>query len=254
MTQQPHILSPQEIEAASRALISARKTNLGIELQMPVVYPTGSAVTVVVTIQGGEYVVHDAGAGVMALTGAGITVSKTLQERLVSLAKHYGCEFIGGRMSRRCSPSQIALAAVMVANASRTVGDQALDAKRKPIAIFKREMADVVADVFGKRRVREEEAIKGASGTTYRVNAVVLDATETTPVAFVEAVTDDQSVNRHFREFYDLKRSPQYADVSRVGIYDSRRIWRPGDLAILDEVGQVIPYSNASVDLRGVAA
>lgn len=130
MTQQLHILSPTEIEAASRALITARKTNLGIEIQMPVIYPTGSTVTVVVTVQGGEYLIHDAGMGAMALTSSGITLSKTLEERLSALAKHYGCDFIGGRMSRRCTPPQVALAALMVANASRTVGDQALDQKR----------------------------------------------------------------------------------------------------------------------------
>src|SRR5690242_1510334 len=120
-------ISPHEIEAASRALITARKTTLGVEIQMPVVYPTGHTVTVEVTVQGGHYVVHDAGFGSMSLTSAGVTLTKSLQERLSLLAKYYGCEFIEGRMSRRCTVEQIALAAVMVANASRTVGDQAID-------------------------------------------------------------------------------------------------------------------------------
>lgn len=248
-----HRISPSDVEAASRALISARKTNLGIEVQMPLIYPTGDSVTVVVTVQGGDYLVHDAGFGAMYLTTAGVTMSRGLHTRLADLARHYGCEFIDGRMSRRCSPEQIALAMVMVANASRTVGDQMLDAKKRPMAIFKREITEVVSEVYGSR-VREDEAIKSAMGTTYKINALILDKDERSPVAFVEAVTDEQAVNRHFREFYDLEQTPEYANVTRLAIYDDRRRWRIGDVALLEKVGRVLAYRDASKSLRAIAA
>lgn len=248
-----HRISPSEIEAASRALISARKTNLGIEVQMPLIYPTGDSVTVVVTVQGGDYLVHDAGFGAMYLTTAGVTMSRGLHTRLTDFARHYGCEFIEGRMSRRCSAEQVALAMVMVANASRTVGDQMLDAKKKPMAIFKREITEVVSEVYGSR-VREDEAVKSAMGTTYKINALVLDEAERSPVAFVEAVTDEQAVNRHFREFYDLEQTPEYANVARLAIYDDRKTWRVGDMTLLERVGRVVPYKNASRSLKAIAA
>src|SRR5215813_10580707 len=119
-------VAPSDIEAATQALIRARNTNLGIEVTMPVVYPNGQLVTVVITVEGGDYLVHDAGQGTMCLTASGARLSVQLEKRLMELAQHYGCEFISGRMSRYARADQLALAIVMVANASRTVGDQSI--------------------------------------------------------------------------------------------------------------------------------
>jgi hypothetical protein len=124
------VVTPEEIEATARAIVSARTTNLGIEVTTPVVYPNGNLVTVAVTVEGGEYEVHDAGFGAMYLNSSGIRLTRQLTHRFAELASRYGCEFIAGRMTRRCSPEQVAMAAVMVANASRTVGDQALEMRR----------------------------------------------------------------------------------------------------------------------------
>src|SRR5215469_7018137 len=125
------VVTPEEIEATARAIVSARHTNLGIEVTTPVVYPNGNLVTVAVMVEGGEYVVHDAGFGAMYLNSAGIRITRQLTRRFAELAARYGCEFIGGRMTRRCSPEQVAMATVMVANASRTIGDQALEIRRQ---------------------------------------------------------------------------------------------------------------------------
>ena len=81
-------ITQEELESAARALVAARKTNLGVEVTMPVIYPNGQAVTVVVNVDGGDYIVHDAGFGAMYLTSAGIRLSKQLARRLVALATH----------------------------------------------------------------------------------------------------------------------------------------------------------------------
>lgn len=246
------VIPPDELAAASRALISARRTNLGVEVQMPVIYPTGESVTVVVTVQGGEYLVHDAGFGAMYLTSSGVSLNQTLRARLAQLAIQYGCDFIDGRMSRRCSAEQVALAMVMVANASRTVGDQAIEARKRPIASFKRELIDLVTDMYGAR-VRPDEEVRGTYGTLYRVNAAILDSGQTSVVTFIEAVADESSVNRHFREFWDLSKSPIYENVTRLAVYDSRRNWREGDLSILQTVSKIVPYLNAQMELATAA-
>ncbi len=49
------------IEASARALIEARSTALGIEIDTPVVYPNGDLVTSVVVQEGERFTVHDAG-------------------------------------------------------------------------------------------------------------------------------------------------------------------------------------------------
>lgn len=131
------IVTPEEIEASARAIVSARTTSLGIEVTTPVVYPSGDLVTVAVIIDGGEYVVHDAGFGAMYLNSAGVRLSTQLARRFTQLAARYGCAFIGGRMTRRCAPDHVAMAAIMVANASRTIGDQALEVRRQSETNFR---------------------------------------------------------------------------------------------------------------------
>jgi hypothetical protein len=117
-------IAPEDLEAACRALIAARRTNLGVEVALPVVYPTGQAVRVLVAAEGGAYVVHDASHGAMCLTAAGVRFTRELEARLVRLAEAFGCEYLNGRISTRCREDQLAVAVALGANASRGVGDE----------------------------------------------------------------------------------------------------------------------------------
>lgn len=246
---QTQLITPSELEAAAHALITARTTNLGVEVQMPLIYPNGQSVTVIVNVEGGQYVVHDAGLGSMSLTNAGMNLNRELIRRLAHLAQYYGCDFIEGRMTRRCTPEQVALAMVMVANASRTVGDQIHDMRARPLSHFHRELADVMTSVVGSERVRKVD-VSGYSGTSYRVNAVYRNSEVQ---AFVEAITDHEAVNRQFREFYDLKESDSYSEIDRLAVYDDRKDWKSGDLTLLNTVGNVVPFSIAPQRLRQLA-
>lgn len=77
-----HTIDKEVIEAEARALISAHTTNLGVEVTMPVLYPNGNAVNVVVAAHAERYLVHDAGAGAMHLSSFGIAITKPLRGRL----------------------------------------------------------------------------------------------------------------------------------------------------------------------------
>ncbi len=156
-------------------MVTARRTSLGIEVTTPVVYPNGQLVTVAVTIERGGYVVHDAGLGAMYLSSEGIRLTRQLTSRFYELATRYGCHFIDGRMTRRCLPEQVAIAAVMVANASRSVGDQALEIKRQVESDFRIAVIERLRELGGSR-VRENELVKGESGRAYRVPSLVLDS------------------------------------------------------------------------------
>jgi len=179
------VITPEEIEVTARAIVSAKTTSLGIEVTTPVVYPNGDLVTVAVTIEGGEYVVHDAGFGAMYLNSAGVRLTRQLARRFTELAARYGCEFIGGRMTRRCSPEHVAMAAVMVANASRTIGDQALEIRRQAESDFRTAVADRIRDIAGSKRVRENEQVQGESGRKYRIPSLILDNSQSYALAFV---------------------------------------------------------------------
>lgn len=138
-------LSASELEAIGQSLVAARQTNLGYEVSLPVVYPNGQCVSVVVNVAGGNYIVHDAGHGAMYLTDAGVSLTKQLSERLKRLADNYGCEFISGRMTRACNEKQLAIAIALVANASRAVGDQIFEQREGRLRDFRREVASLGA-------------------------------------------------------------------------------------------------------------
>jgi len=235
------IVSSSELEAAARALIRARKTNLGIEVTMPVVYPTGQMVTVVITVEGGDYLVHDAGLGAMCLTSSGARLSANLERRLADLARHYGCEFIEGRMSRHASESQLALAIVMVANASRTVGDQSIYVRRQPETDFRIAVTERVRQVVGKR-LRENEEVAGFSGRIYHVPNIVLDKLERQPVAFILALPTRALVQPHFAEFWDLKQ--RHSHVENDSVYDEAGDFRKEDWNLLGTVSEIVSFAG----------
>jgi hypothetical protein len=237
-----HRLSPQEIEAASRALVTARETPLGVEITMPVIYPNGECVTVTVTMEGTGCVVHDAGLGAMYLTSEGIRISRQLSARLAALAARYECEFIDGRMMRRCSTDDVAVAAVLVANASRTVGDQALEVRRQHESEFRYAVADQIREIAGKRW-RENEAFKGASGRTYRIGNIILNLHETEPIAFAFAVPSRRAVPDRFYESSDLREA--FPNIANDSIYNDASDFRiKEDGWLLEKVSVLIPFSE----------
>lgn len=246
------LLTPDEIEAAAQTLIAARTTNLGIEVSVPVIYPNGEAVTVVVTVDDGDYLVHDGGFGTMYLTSVGQDLTKSVAQRLAVLASNYGCDFINGRMLKRCSADHLAVAIAMVANASRTVGDQALESRRpSEQRDFSVVVTDVVHEAFGQR-VRERETIKGASGAKYRVANVILDSHQSRPIAFVESFSSRTTIGNHYMEFDDLHRA--FPDVRNLSVCDENEQFRKSDFAILKRVSEVYQLGQSRKVLREMAS
>lgn len=240
-------LSPEQIEAASRAIITARESAMGIEITTPVIYPNGACVTVSVTMEGGEYIVHDAGLGAMYLTAEGVRISRQLSERLSALAARYECEFIEGRMLRRSSPEDVAIATMLVANASRTVGDQAVELRRHSESEFRYAVSERVRNLVGSRW-RENQLFQGASGRGYRIGNVILDPAETAPVAFVFALPSRSAVPAQFAEMYDLREA--YPRIANDSVYNDAGDFRPReDGWLLRKVSVLIPFSQMQSQL-----
>jgi hypothetical protein len=248
------VITPEEIEAAARAIVSVRTTNLGIEVTTPVVYPDGTLVTVAITVQGGEYVVHDAGFGAMYLNSAGIRLTRQLTHRFAELATRYGCDFIAGRMTRRCTVEQVAMAVVMVANASRTIGDQALEIRRQAESDFRTAVVERVRDIAGSERVRENEVVRGESGRSYRIPSIVLDRSQSYPLAFVVPLPNRASIPDRFAEFFDIRKANERA--RRESIYDENSDIRPEDLRFMkmDGMSEVVAFQQTRVRLTQLLA
>ena len=234
-------LVPEQIEAAARTLIRAERTNLGIEITLPVAYPDGELVSVVASFEQGECVVHDASAGAMSLAGAGVRINRHLNRRLVELVGRYGCQFVANRVIRRCAPDQVAFAAVAVANASRTVGDQALEVRRQAEQDFVVAVTERLREIVGPR-LRTNEPVTGKSGRTYRVTGIVLDEAQKEPVAFVASVPNRSAVASQFAEFYDLRHA--HSKVINESVYDEERDLRDEDRRLLGMVSKLVPFAQ----------
>jgi hypothetical protein len=179
----------------------------------------------------------------MNLTSAGVTINKQLARRLTQIAIHYGCEFAGKRMQRRCSSNQIAIAAAMVANASRSVGDQVLEIRRQTESDFRIAVADKLRSLAGSR-IRENQSIKGKSGRSYRMPHLVLDRSEARAIAFVVALPNRNLVLSHFGEFWDIKGA--FPDVANDSIYDENSDFKDEDRRLLEQVSNVFAFSQSN--------
>ncbi len=239
-----------DLEAACRALVRVESSNLGLEVQLPVIYPNGDLVTVVVSEENGKIIAHDGGFAAMALATAGVAITHKMRARILSLSQHYGCEFLNDRMVKTSPLDHLPLTVAVVANASRTIADQLLLTHSQPVFSFRQEVIERVKEVMGAERVRENEAIVGKSGTQYNIGAVVLDKLLTAPVAFVEPVKDIEGVNKRFREFYDISLVPMMNDPDRIVLYDDRAPLRQVDLIILQDVSNVVRFSDAETRFK----
>lgn len=232
------------------SLISVSRTNLGIEVQTPVIYPNGDLVAVTIALEEGRYVVHDGGNGSAVLSAAGASLTSKLAKKLQAVANHYGCEFVNGRMLRACSAEDIGVCAAIVANASRTIGDEMLSRANQPIIDVRREVLERIRGTVGASRYRENEEVFGESGSPYKISAVVLDEAKANPIGFIEPVKDHDAATKKFREFWDISQSDQYVGVHRVSLYNEKWGWAQGDLALLQKVSNVVRLADTETRMK----
>src|SRR5689334_374445 len=186
----------------------------------------------------------------MTLANHAVRMTPKLSARIAKLAKHYGCEFSNERMARTATADELPLAVAVVANASRTIADQLLQVPTQPILSFRQTAIERVKEFVGSNRVRENELVVGNSGTEYHIGAAVLDRQLSKPVAYVEAVRDMEGVNKRFREFYDISLVPELSDMARIVLYDDAAELRQGDLLVLQNVSNVVRFSDAEARLK----
>lgn len=228
-----NVVTAADIENAVRALISAEKTNLGIEVTVPVAYGDGELVSVVVEQKESGFVVHDAGFSAMRLSGAGISLSRGVTQRLIEFAQRYSSLFFDGRVTSVATADDIAQVICLVANAARSVADYVYEIRRQTETDFRIVVFDKLREVIGDR-VRETEEFRGKSGRRYRV-PIILDVTKTRPQNFVSTVAHRQTVPQSFAMLYDL--GGAYPGIERDAVYDDTADLREEDRTLLTQAG-----------------
>jgi hypothetical protein len=244
-------VTSHEVEAAVRGLCIAQATNLGIDITMPVILPDGDFVTITVTDESDKFLVHDSSSAVMSLAAMGAKTSSDVRKKYIPLVSRFGCEMDGDRIQRRVDKDHIGMAAVMVANAARSVADTVLEMRRRTEHDFRHAVSERIREVVGPR-VRFNQEVKGASGRLYHVQNMILDAEQRTPIALVESLSHRAAVANQFTEFFDIKEALER--ISRACIYDDSSDIRDMDLRLLNQVSDVVPFAQATGKMAEIAA
>jgi hypothetical protein len=242
-------LNISQIEDAIRDLIVAEASNLGIEVSVPVAYPGGDLVSVVIEQTPDGILIHDAGFAAMRLSQDGIQISKAVGARLTEYAARFNCTYSLGRVSGRCDASSVGVTAALVANAARSVADYALEIKRHAEIDFRQILSEFLREIVGPR-LRENEEFKGKSGRKYRVSAVLLNPSQTSPINFVSAVANRHAVPASFAMLYDLRES--FVGVETDSVYDDASDVREEDRILLSSVGSVFGFMEAKHRFRAL--
>jgi hypothetical protein len=240
-------LKAADVEKAVRALITAEKTNLGIEVTLPVAYGDGELASVVVEREGDGFVAHDAGFSAMRLSSAGVSLSRHVVHRLNEYAQRYRCVFAEGRVSAQAEMDDMAQVVCLVANASRSVADYAYEIRRQADFDFKSTVFEKLREIVGDR-IREADEFRGKSGRLYRL-PIVLDRARARPQNFLATLSHRQMVAASFAMLFDL--GGAYPSIERDAVYDDTADLRDEDRNFLSTAGaHVIGFMEAELRFR----
>jgi hypothetical protein len=223
------VLAPADVEAAVRDLIVAERTNLGIEVTVPVAYGDGELVSVVVENDSGMYTVHDSAFSAMRLSSAGVNFTPNVVRRMSEFAKRYHCEFADGRVFAMTTADDVARVVCLVANAARSVADYSYEIRHQTETDFRAIVFDKLREIMG-RRAHEADEFRGKSGRLYRI-PFVMNESLSRPQNFVSTVANRAAVPLSYAMLSDLKGA--YPEVERDAVYDDEAGLRDEDRAFL---------------------
>jgi hypothetical protein len=240
-------VSAADVEKAIRNLTVAEKTNLGIEVTVPVAYGDGELVSVVVEQSRSGLLVHDAGFSAMRLTSTGVSLTTTIVRRLAEVARRYRCGFTEGRVFAHAGTDDIAQAVCLVANAARSVADYVYEIRRQAETDFRLLVVEKLREIVGER-AHEADEFRGKSGRLYRI-PFVLNANMTGPQNFVSTVANRNAVPLSFATLSDLRGA--YPMVERDAVYDDEAGLRDEDRTFLRSAdAEVFGWMEAELRFR----
>jgi hypothetical protein len=237
------------VEKAVRDFVSAEETGLGIEVSSLVAYPGGDIVNVIVECVDGALEVHDSGAAAMRLSQHGVSIGRHVSARLSSYAARFNCAFRGNRVTLKADIDSIPYAVAMVANASRSVADYALEIRRHAESDFREMVASALRELVGSR-LRENEDYQGKSGRKYRVAATILDSREALPIRLVSLVANRAAVDHSYAMTSDLNLA--LPKLTNECVYDETSDVRDEDTKFLSSVCEVYPFMDTRRRFRNL--
>ena len=208
----------QTLDEAVRALVSTRHASAGSLVTMPVMYPSGSAVVLEVSMHGNRCFVSDMGTAFEESEMMG--ANRYFKSEAKRIAERYGIKFDGRLMFVAEAPIEnIQGALVVVANAS---GDAARAAANKQSERHEHDEKEMLYErllsVYRTKVVAKDAEAIGQSNHKWRISVLVKDHVNTwmfEPVSgfYITAV----GTAAKFHDFAALESPP-----SRISVIKSR--------------------------------
>ncbi len=215
-------------------------------------YPSNS--TVSVTIRGGEnsFVISDNGGAIEEIHSSGL--KQTPSDRQIrSIINDLGLKVKDGLIySPSVSQEEIAYASVIVANAAKAVADWGLDHLRfSAPRNFRRDLSELLQAHFHDS-MKDDQPIVGFSNKPHKFGHVIYMKNDKR-LLIDPVINDSSSINARVVANMDVKMKKDER-IEQLIIYDDRIEWKSSDLNLLKVGADIIPFSNASGVVLGIAA
>ena len=190
------------IDAVTKQLASVEHNEAGSFITTPLLYPSGSTVTVRIDSHGSEFFVTDMGLGYQEadMMGAGLTNPRHAK----AVAQAAGVSFDDQELFIvKASNAQLAGSIITIANCSRdAVSISALRLGERKVADEAELLYTRLARLFSPKHVAKNVEIRGASNTPWEIsNLVKIDEAQT---IFEPVLNHRNSISSVATKFHDI--------------------------------------------------
>ena len=220
----------------------------GIRVTTHCLYPSNSAVAVIVAQRGDMFRVDDDGAALDEISQS-LHTRQPLRNLMKGIVRQRGCVLTdrGEVMSPSVHASDIKAAIVLVANTSKAVAEHLLAIARPPRRDLKKAIEEIL-DLKFKDKWSRDAKIAGASSKKHGFDYVInLGGGRQLAMDFV--VPDASSVNSAVVSHLDVSMIRSETLEQRI-IYDDTQAWKSSDIELLKAGARPIPFSSLKYSLE----
>lgn len=246
------MIDPSQIREILSRMVVVSPIADGVRVSTHVLYPSNSAVSVVV--RGGihEFVVSDDGGAVSEVASSGIRSiisDKMIKARIGASGLHAAK---GKIMSPVVPLDGVPAAILLVSNASKEVADWALGHMRFVEPRDFREEVSIMLRKYFKSNLTHDERVLGSSNKPHKFgNVVRLHRGRRLLVDPV--VNDSSSINSRLVANLDVKESHDPL-IEQMIVFDDSLEWKTSDLKLLEMGAPTIPFSLSEKEIGRRAA
>lgn len=246
------MINIEAIQSAMNEIALVELINGEIHITTHCLYPSNSAVSVIVRGSGNAYVVTDDGGAIGEIGSTGMREGPN-DRQIRALVKAHGLEAKGGVIyAPPVKFDEISAAVLLVANASKEVADWCLSHLRftQP-RNFRRDLSMLLKRHFHDN-LKPDVPILGASNKPHKFGHVVYLPNDR--LLLVDPVVNDaSSINARVVANLDV-RMAKNPNWKQIIIFDDSLKWASSDLKLLQVGAPIMPFSAAEQGIERLAA